>query len=103
MPPRLLTALLIAAGVLGPLAPRTVGAAQPPLTGRPDVVLQTQGLVAFWTVGAEGGDPRTSMGTTENLPLRERRLHAAANVEAFEIDFPSGGVRILTLQREDVQ
>ncbi len=40
-------------------------------TGDPSVVRQTPGLVAFWTFGEEGGQPRLSTGTTEKHPLLE--------------------------------
>lgn len=39
--------------------------------GRADVVMQTPGLVAFWTFGEEAGQKRVSQGTKEAHPLNE--------------------------------
>lgn len=39
--------------------------------GKPEVVTQTPGLVAFWTFGEEAGQPRVSTGTAQSHPLRE--------------------------------
>ncbi len=39
--------------------------------GKPGVVEQMPGLVAFWTFGEEAGQPRDSRGTPEKHPLTE--------------------------------
>jgi hypothetical protein len=40
-------------------------------TGKPSVVSNTRGLVAFWTFGEEGGQARASTGTKQKHPLAE--------------------------------
>lgn len=62
-------ALLAASAVAVLCAGLSAPAAQP--TGDSSVVVNTPGLVAFWTFGEEAGQPRVSIGTKEKHALRE--------------------------------
>ena len=44
-------------------------AAEP--AGKPEVVTQTKGLIAFWTFAEEPGQSRLSTGTADKFPLQE--------------------------------
>ncbi|HSJ03336.1 MAG TPA: hypothetical protein VK956_12820 [Verrucomicrobium sp.] len=63
------SALLFSLGICLSLAHLPSFGAEP--SGTPDVVLQTPGLVAFWTFGEPAGQPRLSTGTTNPHPLQE--------------------------------
>jgi hypothetical protein len=55
--------------LLSLLCPLVVTAGQ--ASGDPSVIRKTRGLVAFWTFGEEGGQPRESIGTKDQHPLEE--------------------------------
>jgi hypothetical protein len=66
--------LFLAGGTLRlpPLLACTLGAAFAAAPGGDSrVILQTPGLVAFWTFGEEAGQPRRSLGTPHPHPLAE--------------------------------
>lgn len=60
------------APIIGTLCGPALAADIAPMpVGNPAVVLDTPGLVAFWTFGEEAGQPRQSNGTKQNHPLAE--------------------------------
>ncbi|MBX3743030.1 MAG: hypothetical protein KF712_18745 [Akkermansiaceae bacterium] len=63
--------------ILSSLAP-LLHAAEP--TGKPEVVLNTPGLVAFWDFSEKEGEPRVSKGTEQKHALLESP-HAVPRVE----------------------